>query len=115
MTIFGATTVFAGMGVMTLLARVVDIDPTAVAVGSLSGLALGVGFALMIVERFREERARGTEPHPSGMAAARTRRHGRPRGPFGRHALALCLILAVLISPTVILGSLGIGVLLCSC
>ena len=43
------------MGVMTLLGRVVDTDPTAVAVGSLTGLALGVGFALMIVDRFREE------------------------------------------------------------
>ncbi|HEX6743937.1 MAG TPA: MMPL family transporter [Solirubrobacteraceae bacterium] len=112
-TTFGATTVFAGMGVMTLLARVVDTDPTAVAVGSLAGLALGVGFALMIVERFREERTRGTEPHPSGMAAARTVATGGRAVLWGGTAFALCLILAVLISPTVILGSLGIGVLLC--
>ena len=113
MTAFGATTVFAGMGVMTLLARVVDTDPTAVAVGSLAGLALGVGFALMIVERFREERARGTEPHPSGMAAARTVATGGRAVLWGGTAFAMCLILAVLISPTVILQSLGIGVLLC--
>jgi RND superfamily putative drug exporter len=112
-TAFGATTVFAGMGVMTLLARVMDTDPTAVAVGSLAGLALGVGFALMIVERFREERARGTEPHPSGMAAARTVATGGRAVLWGGTAFAMCLILAVLISPTVILQSLGIGVLLC--
>ena len=101
------------MGVMTLLARVIDTDPTAVAVGSLAGLALGVGFALMIVERFREERARGTEPHPSGMAAARTVATGGRAVLWGGTAFAMCLILAVLISPTVILASLGIGVLLC--
>ena len=112
-TAFGATTVFAGMGVMTLLARVMDTNPTAVAVGSLAGLALGVGFALMIVERFREERARGTEPHPSGMAAARTVATGARAVLWGGTAFAMCLILAVLISPTVILQSLGIGVLLC--
>ena len=112
-TAFGATTVFAGMGVMTLLARIIDTDPTAVAVGSLAGLALGVGFALMIVERFREERARGTEPHPSGMAAARTVATGGRAVLWGGTAFAMCLVLAVLISPTVILQSLGIGVLLC--
>ena len=106
-TAFGATTVFAGMGVMTLLARAIDTDPTAVAVGSLAGLALGVGFALMIVERFREERARGTEPHPSGMAAARTVATGGRAVLWGGTAFAMCLILAVLISPTVILQSLG--------
>jgi len=113
-TAFGATTVFAGMGAMTLLARGLDTDPTAVAVGSLTGLALGVGFALMMVQRFREERARGTEPHPSGMAAARAVATAGRAVLWGGTALVLCLILAVLISPTVILGSLGIGVLLCS-
>ena len=82
------------MGVMTLLARVMDTDPTAVAVGSLAGLALGVGFALMIVERFREERARGTEPHPSGMAAARTVATGGRAVLWGGTAFAMCLILA---------------------
>jgi RND superfamily putative drug exporter len=113
-TAFGATTVFAGMGVMTLVARVQDTDPTAVAVGSLAGLALGVGFALMIVERFREERARGTEPHPSGIAAARAVSTAGRAVLWGGTALALCLVLAVVIAPTVILGSLGIGVLLCT-
>jgi len=113
-TALGATTVFAGMGAMTLLARGLDTDPTAVAVGSLTGLALGVGFALMMVQRFREERARGTEPHPSGMAAARAVATAGRAVLWGGTALVLCLILAVLISPTVILGSLGMGVLLCS-
>ena len=60
-----------------------------------------------------EERARGTEPHPSGMAAARTVATGARAVLWGGTAFAMCLILAVLISPTVILQSLGIGVLLC--
>jgi hypothetical protein len=79
-TAFGATTVFAGMGAMTLLARVLETDPTAVAVGSLAGLALGVGFALMMVQRFREERARGTEPRwgQVGDAVQHRRRLRRP-------------------------------------
>ncbi len=113
-TAFGASTLFAGMGAMTLLARVVDTDPTAVAVGSLAALALGVGFSLLVVHRFREERSRGSEQVPSVMAAARAVETAGVAVLWGGSALALCLVLAVLIAPTVILGSLGIGVLLCS-
>ena len=113
-TAFGATTVVTGMGAMTLLARAMDTDPTAVGVGTVAGLALGVGFALMIVERFREESARGAGPVPSGLAAARAVGTAGRAVLWGGTALVLSLILAVLISPTVILGSLGVGVLLCS-
>jgi RND superfamily putative drug exporter len=111
---FGATTVFAGMGVMTLLARMMDTDPTAVGVGTVAGLALGVGFALMMVDRFREERRRGIEPRPAGLAAARAVSTAGRSVLWAGSALVLCLILAVLIAPTVILGSLGVGVLVCS-
>ena len=111
---FGATTVFAGMGVMTLLARTMDTDPTAVGVGTVAGLALGVGFALMMVDRFREERRRGIEPRPAGLAAARAVSTAGRAVLWAGSALVLCLILAVLVAPTVILGSLGVGVLVCS-
>ena len=113
-TAFGATTVLTGMGVMTLLAKTTETDPTAVALGSLVGLALGVGFALMVVVRFREERAGGAEAHPAGLAAALAVGTAGRAVLWGGTALLLCLVLAVLISPTVILTSLGIGVLLCS-
>ena len=107
-TAFGATTVFAGMGVMTLAGEVDQDRPDrASPLGSLVGLALGVGFALLMMVRFREERAARTEPHPSGVAAARAVSTAGRAVLWGGTALALCLILAVLISPTVILTSLG--------
>ena len=57
---FGAVTTLTGFGAMALLGKVIETDPLAVALASITGLALGVGFSLMIVDRFREE----------GMAAA---------------------------------------------
>jgi putative drug exporter of the RND superfamily len=113
-TAFGATTVFTGLGVMTLVARTTQTDPTAVALGSLTALALGVGFALLVMQRFREERVRGGKPSPAGLAAARAVATAGRAVLWGGTALMLCLVLAVLISPTVILASLGVGVLLCS-
>jgi RND superfamily putative drug exporter len=113
-TAFGASTLFAGMGAMTVLARVIDTDPTAVAVGSLAALALGVGFSLMVVQRFREERSLGAEPVSCAEACARAVETAGRAVLWGGSALALCLVVAVIIAPTVILGSLGIGVLLCS-
>jgi RND superfamily putative drug exporter len=113
-TAFGATTLLAGLGVMTLVARAMDTDPTAVALGSLMALALGVGFALLVLQRFREELDRGGEPHPAGLAAAVAVATAGRAVLWGGTALLLCLVLAVIISPTVILASLGVGVLLCS-
>jgi RND superfamily putative drug exporter len=104
LTAFGAATTFSGMGVMTLLASVIDTDPIAVALGSIAGLALGTGFALVMIDRFREEELIVS----SAVASA-----GRAVLISGT-AMAVALVLAVAIAPTSILMSLGIGVLLCS-
>jgi len=113
-SIFGVTTVFVSFGVMTLLGHVSDVDPTAVALGSMTGLALGVGYALMLVRRFREEetseRSRADAAHAATASVATTGRAVL----YGGTAITLSLLLAVAIAPTVILSSLGIGVLLCT-
>ncbi len=113
-SIFGVTTVFVSFGMMTLLGRVQEVDPTAVALGSMTGLALGVGYALMLVRRFREEetpgRSRADAAHAATDAVATTGRAVL----YGGTAITLSLLLAVAIAPTVILSSLGIGVLLCT-
>ncbi len=113
-SVFGVTTVFVSFGVMTLLGRVSEVDPTAVALGSMTGLALGVGYALMLVRRFREEetseRSRSDAAHAATASVATTGRAVL----YGGTAITLSLLLAVAIAPTVILSSLGIGVLLCT-
>jgi putative drug exporter of the RND superfamily len=101
---FGAVTTLTGFGAMALLGKVVETDPLAVALASITGLALGVGFSLMIVDRFREE----------GMAAATAVTTTGRAVLLSGTALIVALILATAIAPTPILTSIGIGVLLCS-
>ena len=113
-SIFGATTVFVSFGVMTLLGRIMSVDPIAVALGSMTGLALGVGYALVLLSRFREEetpdRSRADAAHAASASVAST---GRALL-YGGTAITLSLLLAVAVGPTVILASLGIGTLLCT-
>ena len=101
---FGAVTTLTGFGAMALLGQVIETDPLAVALASITGLALGVGYSLMIVDRFREE----------GMAAAGVVTTAGRAVLLSGTALIIALILATAIAPTPILTSIGIGVLLCS-
>ncbi|QEC49803.1 MMPL family transporter [Baekduia soli] len=115
-TAFGAASVFMSFGLMTLLGQVIAIDPIALALASISGLALGIGFALIVLRRFLDEEGlrdphigRGAEQAAVAHAVATSGRSVL----FGGTALAVCLLLAVLIAPTTIVGSLGIGAVLC--
>jgi RND superfamily putative drug exporter len=101
---FGTVTTLTGFGAMALLGKVIETDPLAVALASITGLALGVGYSLLIVDRFREE----------GMAAAGVVTTAGRAVLLSGTALILALILATAIAPTPILTSIGIGVLLCS-
>jgi RND superfamily putative drug exporter len=109
---FGAVTTLAGFGVMGLLGKVIDTDPIAVALASLTGLALGVGFALMILDRFHEEEQ--LEPREASLAATAAVATAGRAVLFSGTAIIVALVLATAIAPTTILMSLGIGVLLCS-
>ena len=99
---FGAVTTLAGFGAMTLLGEAIDVDATAIALGSVTGLALGVGYTLMIYRRWQEDGV-ATAVETSGRAVL-----------IGGTSLIIALILATMIAPTTILTSLGIGVLLCA-
>jgi RND superfamily putative drug exporter len=109
---FGALTTLSGIGVMTLLAKLIDTDPIAVALGSIAGLALGVGFGLVMLDRFREEQRLGRREAALAASSA-VGSAGRAVLVSGT-AMIVALVLAVAIAPTTILMSLGIGVLLCS-
>jgi RND superfamily putative drug exporter len=114
-TLLGAGTVLASYGLMALLGRVIDTDPLAVALGSMSGLALGVGYSLLILDRFhQEQRARGANPRDAMLAASTAVLSTGRAILFAGTGLILALLLATAIAPTRILTSLGIGMLLCS-
>jgi len=111
-TIVGAATVFAGFGVMSLVGKVTVTDPLSLATASLTGLALGVGFSLMILDRFHQEE----DAHPRAAALAASEAvmtSGRTILLSGTGAV-LALVLADIFGPTKVLGSLGTGAVLCA-
>ena len=115
LTLMGAGTTLAGFGIMALLGKVIETDPIAVALASMTGLALGVGFALLILDRFREqEHPPGAPSRDAALAASQAVASTGRIVLFSGTALIVALVLAVAIAPTTILMSLGIGVLLCS-
>jgi RND superfamily putative drug exporter len=114
-TLIGAGTVLSAFGLMALLGRVIDTDPIAVALASMTGLALGVGYALLILDRAHQQQRASTADPSSTAKAVTTAVETTGRAVlFAGTGLILALLLATAIAPTTILTSLGIGVLLCS-
>ena len=69
--VFGAATIAASTGALTLLAGAVRLDAFALAVSCMVGLALAVDYSLLFVSRLREEIAGGRhEDIESAVASA---------------------------------------------
>jgi RND superfamily putative drug exporter len=101
---FGALTVFAGRGVLSLLASAMTIDALALVVCTMMGLALGVDYSLLIVSRFREELERDRDPW---RAAARTRASAGRTTLFAGLTLIVALVFSAFLQPGSLLLSLA--------
>ncbi len=101
---FGAITVVASRGILYFFTSWFDIDAFALTVCSMMGLALGVDYALLMVSRFREELAAGTEPIE---AARRTRRTAGRTTIFAGSTLLISMLTALFILPGSLLASLA--------
>ncbi|MGA2013510.1 MAG: MMPL family transporter, partial [Solirubrobacteraceae bacterium] len=116
-TAVGAASMLSGFGEVALLGHVLTLDPVGVALGTMTGLALGVGFSLLILDRFHRERhARADATDAAGAAEAALRglqTTGRAVL-VGGSAIVLALALAAVIGPTALLVSLGAGMLACA-
>jgi RND superfamily putative drug exporter len=114
-TAVGAISMLSGFGLVSLLGHVVSLDPVGVAAGTMTGLALGVGFALLILDRFhREEFPPGGDPHSAATAAMRGLvTTGRAVLVAGT-SMILALALVALIGPTSLMVSVGAGALTCA-
>jgi putative drug exporter of the RND superfamily len=101
---FGAVTVVASRGLLSILTNWFNVDAFALVVCTMMGLALGVDYALLMVSRFREELAGGAEPRE----AARATRHTAGRTTvFAGSTLMLSMLVAFFIVPGSLLGSLA--------
>jgi RND superfamily putative drug exporter len=102
--IFGAITVVASRGILYYFTSWFDIDAFALTVTTMMGLALGVDYSLLMVSRFREELAKGTDPLD---AAALTRHTAGRTTVFAGSTLLLSMLVSLFILPGSLLASLA--------
>ncbi len=107
-TAVGAISMLAGFGEVALLGHVMQLDPIGMAAGTMTGLALGVGFALLILDRFhREEFPPGTHSRDAATAAIRgLDTTGRAVLVSGT-AIILALALVAAVGPMQLMVSVG--------
>jgi RND superfamily putative drug exporter len=101
---FGAVTVIASRGLLSILTNWFSVDAFALTVCTMMGLALGVDYALLMVSRFREELAEGADPLEAARA---TRRSAGRTTVFAGSTLMLSMLVAFFIVPGSLLGSLA--------
>lgn len=114
-TAFAALSTLAGIGVLALLARLVDTDPIAVAAGALTAIGLGGVYAMTVTQRFVAHDIVDL-PAERASSAALTRDVVRLSGRgivVGGTAFVLALAVASRIAPSDALTSVGIGALVC--
>lgn len=111
----GAISMLSGFGEVALLGKVLSLDPLGVSLGTMTGLALGVAFALLILDRFHREEF-DDRAHPREVAAAAIRElEGTGRAVLvGGTAVVLALALVAIIGPSQLMVSLGTGMLTCA-
>jgi RND superfamily putative drug exporter len=105
--LLGAATVAAGRGLLLLSTYVMPVNAIAVAMASMMGLALGVDYALLMVSRFRQERAMGAASEQALAIAAAAA--GRTIV-FAGATLGLVMVSAAFVAPGNLLSSVAAGV-----
>ena len=108
---FGGATVVAGLGMVSLVSLGLDIQPLAVSLASMIGLALGVDYSLLIVSRFREELASGGRSVAAASATAAIATAGRTVIHAGVALIAALLVTVALAPGSLLLSaSLAAGI-----
>jgi RND superfamily putative drug exporter len=104
--IMGQGTVYAGYGVLKVIAEHQNVDAVAFNMVSMVGLALGVDYSLLIVNRYREALKEGMAPRQAATLAGNTA--GRTANFAGFTLLGIMIVVIFLSPGTVMLsGSLG--------
>jgi RND superfamily putative drug exporter len=100
--------IFVALGLTAIAAQVTDLSIFVVNMISGMGLALGIDYALFVVSRYREERARGREPIDAIEAAGAT----ASRAVLVSGTAFVVAMAGMLIIPHTIMRSLALGAIL---
>ena len=113
-TAVGAVSMLAGFGGVALLGHVLTLDPVGDALGTMTGLALGVGFALLILDCFHRESRPGMSRAQAAEAAIGELATTGRAVLIGGTAVVIALGIAAVIGPSALMVSLGAGMLACA-
>ncbi len=109
-TAVGAVSMLAAFGEVTLLGHVTKLDTLGVALGTMTGLILGVWFALTILDRFhREEFPDGVHARDVVTAAMTDLETTGRAVLIGGTAMIVALLIVAIVGPTDLMISLGTG------
>lgn len=114
-TAMGVGVAFSSFGLMTVLGKITDVDPLAVATGTMSALVMGVAFSLLILDRYHQQRhaaADGEVPDVAAATAAAVSTAGKAILIIGA-GLVGAKLLASAFGVSKVLTSLGIGAVTC--
>ncbi len=109
-TAVGGVSMLAAFGEVTLLGHFMKLDTVGIALGTMTGLILGVGFSLLILDRFhREEFPDGVHPRNVVSAAMKELETTGRAVLIAGTAIIVSLLLVAVIGPTELMVSLGTG------
>jgi putative drug exporter of the RND superfamily len=111
-TIKATASMLAAFGEVALLGHFMRLDVIGVAAGSMTGLAIGVGFGLLILDRFyREQSINGRSAKAYADAAAVQLQTTGRAVLIGGSGLVLALGLVAIVGPTDLMVSVGTAAL----
>ncbi len=106
--VLAVASIFVAVGLTALLGRVMDLSFFIVNMITLIGLAVGIDYALFVVERYREERRHGRVKRDAIEVAGRT----ASKAVLFSGVTVVLALMGMLLIPTVLFHSLGAGAIL---
>jgi RND superfamily putative drug exporter len=110
--VLGFGTVFAGFGLISLLASILPLTELATIAASMMGLALGVDYSLLVVSRFRDELRHPADPREVRRAAAVAALRAGRTVAFAGGAIATLMLCALAVAAGTLLLSAVVGVII---
>lgn len=107
----GFGTVFAGFGLISLLASILPLTELATIAASMMGLALGVDYSLLVVSRFRDELSDPNNPREVRRAATVSGLRAGRTVAFAGGAIAILMLCALAVAAGTLLLSAVVGVI----
>ncbi|HET8523874.1 MAG TPA: MMPL family transporter, partial [Thermomicrobiales bacterium] len=106
--LLGIVAIIVATGLTAVLSQIIDVNSTVTVMISMIGLAVGIDYALFLIERFREERRHGLAKHEAIEVAGGT----AGKAVFFSGATVIFALLGMFIIPVSIFHSLAVGAVL---